>query len=117
MDDEEPVRRILRIALERSGMRVITACDGLEASEHLESDEMIDLILTDVVMPRLDGLGLAERIRDQNISTRFIHMSAFLHDRGRMHVALGRVSPFVQKPFDLNDLVVLVQTELSKTPE
>lgn len=112
VDDEEPVRRFLRIALERDGLRVLAASDGAEAWRALEGGEPVDLVLTDVVMPELDGVGLAERVRTLDPSPRLVFMSAFYADRSRLNHAIGRAVPFVQKPFDLGDLVALVRREL-----
>ncbi len=113
VDDEDPVRRFLRIALERAGFRVLTAANGDEGWNALTADGAVDLILSDVVMPGVDGLALAARVRELPQPPRFVFMSGFVNDRSRLNAALGRATPFVQKPFDLGDLVTLVKDELA----
>jgi DNA-binding NtrC family response regulator len=113
VDDEDPVRRFLRIALERAGFRVLTAANGVEAWALLSTEEAVGLVLSDVVMPEMDGTALAARVREMAHPPRFVFMSGFVSDRSRLNAALGRSAPFVQKPFDLDALVKLVREELS----
>ncbi len=113
VDDEDPVRRFLRIALERAGFRVLTAANGVEAWELLSTDAAVGVVLSDVVMPEMDGTALAARVRAMAHPPRFVFMSGFVSDRSRLNAALGRSAPFVQKPFDLDELVELVREELS----
>ena len=61
-DDDEQMRRLLKMVLEREGYVVEEARDGLDALEHVETHPP-DLILLDVDMPRLDGFGVLEELR------------------------------------------------------
>lgn len=54
VDDEEPLRNLLKVSLERSGFNVISACDGKSALE-LFAAYSIDMVLLDVIMPNMDG--------------------------------------------------------------
>ena len=62
VDDEAPIRRSLGPYLERSGYRVMPASDGVEALELLAAYE-IDIVVSDVLMPRMDGRELVRRVR------------------------------------------------------
>lgn len=62
VDDYAPNHRLMSFVLEQSGYAVVSALDGLTALDCLERMQ-IDLIVTDLTMPRLDGLGLAARVR------------------------------------------------------
>ncbi len=62
VDDEETLRQILRAGLQRSGYQVHLACDGREALDLLQGGLQVQLVLSDVVMPRLDGLQLCKRL-------------------------------------------------------
>jgi DNA-binding response OmpR family regulator len=62
VDDENSVQKLLTYPLEREGFRVIQARDGMEALERFEADE-IDLIVLDLMLPKLDGLEVCKRIR------------------------------------------------------
>ncbi len=62
VDDEDSVQKLLTYPLEREGFRVIQARDGAEALERFEADE-VDLIVLDLMLPRVDGLEVCKRIR------------------------------------------------------
>lgn len=64
VDDDDSVRRLLVTVLSQRGCDVITARDGLEALELAAHDPSMALVISDVVMPRLDGLRLAETLRE-----------------------------------------------------
>jgi diguanylate cyclase (GGDEF)-like protein len=70
VDDEPDKRSMLAFALEREGCHVLTACDGVAGLEAVAAYQP-DLIITDVMMPRMDGYEMARRVRD-NSQTRFI---------------------------------------------
>jgi two-component system, cell cycle sensor histidine kinase and response regulator CckA len=116
VDDETTVLRLIRIALEREGLRVLTAGNGVEALAVLAGAERVDLVVTDVVMPQMDGIALAGHVREMAAAPRLIFMSGFVNDRSRLNAALGRPAPFVQKPFDLEVMMATVRAELRGTP-
>lgn len=62
-DDEAHIGRIIKIKLEQGPFRVTLAFDGQEAVDVLERDEKIDLVILDLMMPRLSGLDVLDRIR------------------------------------------------------
>jgi len=63
VDDEPDVRELFNITLKMAGFVTATAGDGLEAMNHIEKDPP-DLVLLDLMMPRLDGFGVLARIRE-----------------------------------------------------
>jgi DNA-binding response OmpR family regulator len=73
IDDDEQIRRLLRIALNRRGFDVVEANDGLSALRLLASTP-VDLVITDVVMPRMEGLETIRHLRAAG-QTRIIAMS------------------------------------------
>ena len=62
VDDDDPIRMMLAKIVERQNIRVDTARDGIEAIERLDRDHDYDLILLDLMMPRLDGYGVVKHI-------------------------------------------------------
>lgn len=64
VDDQFVVRELQRSILEVTGYRVVTACDGREAADLLARDQDIDLVVTDIEMPEMDGFALLARIRE-----------------------------------------------------
>lgn len=99
--DEEPVRRIIRQALERQGYDVITAANGEEALKiAADQHSEVHLLLTDVVMPLMSGLELAERLITMQPKLKVLYISGYAEEgitrRGLREDTLN----FIQKPFD-----------------
>ena len=96
-EDDESVREYVSLVLRRLGYRVLEAHDGADALGVAERfDERIDLLLSDVVMPRMDGVELARRLTRARPKVKVLHMSGYPGDG---HVARGD-APFLAKPFD-----------------
>ncbi|HEV8454179.1 MAG TPA: response regulator [Gemmatimonadales bacterium] len=103
VDDEATVRSLTARMLEEHGYRVLEADDGVDALNLLESkDEHIDLVISDVVMPRLDGLELA---RCMEIMP---HPPPILLMSGWGLSALEFERPFLVKPFHADELLAAV---------
>ena len=114
-EDEPAVRALVRNTLERQGYHVLEARDGGEAlSVANEYSGRIDLLLTDVAMPVLDGRELANRMRNSMTGLRVIYMSGYVDDVLRPTEA--RVGPFFQKPFTATALTQLVRDVLDGRP-
>jgi len=115
VEDEESMRKLTRHLLEGPGYRVLEACDGAEAIELARQNSDIQLLLTDVVMPRLSGPGLAERIKATNPQIAVIYMSGYTDELLVRHGALGQGITFLEKPFTQDSLINAVQTALAGT--
>jgi CheY-like chemotaxis protein len=100
-EDESVLRSLASLVLRRAGFRVIEAEDGMEALRlAAEVDYAIDLLVTDLVMPRLGGELLATTLLDHHPSLRIVFMSGYAEDvvaRQGLIVAAG--SRFLEKPF------------------
>jgi two-component system cell cycle response regulator CpdR len=102
-EDDSSLRQFLALALERAGHSVIQADSAYAALPHLEAGR-IDLLLTDIVMPGMDGIELAQRARDLLPELRVMFITGFAA------VALGRGDKpddarVLSKPFHLRDVV------------
>jgi CheY-like chemotaxis protein len=106
VDDEPLIREIVRALLEDEGYAVECAEDGVEALAVVDA-EPIDLVISDVVMPRLDGRTLAHRLRARQEPLPIVLMSANRAESGMPGVAL------VAKPFDVDDLLDAVSAALA----
>ena len=115
IDDEAPIRLLCRVNLEAEGMEVLEAADGLTGLETARA-ELPDVILLDVMMPGLDGWGVAEELLDedrtQGIPIVFLTARAELRDRAR-GIDLGGVD-YVTKPFNPVELAPLVRSLLTR---
>jgi DNA-binding NtrC family response regulator len=100
VEDEEMVRALIRTILQRKGYRVIEAREGQEALKILDRlRETVALLITDTVMPGMNGLDLAREITRQRPETKVLFMSGYtdhaLLDQGLLLTA----RQFLQKPF------------------
>ena len=110
VDDERPIRDVMRRLLERQGFRVLSAGNGAEGLELFGAHrDEVCLVLTDVMMPVLDGVALCRAVRDMDPAVRLVVMSG-LTDEKRMRElqALG-VTEFVTKPSDARELMAAIQ--------
>lgn len=100
VDDEEPVQYVLREILERRGYRVLGACDG-PAALTLSSDFQgpIHLLLTDIVMPRMNGLEVAKYLAADRPSIKILYMSGYPETVVSEQERLSPGRYFLRKPF------------------
>jgi two-component system cell cycle sensor histidine kinase/response regulator CckA len=100
VEDEASLREIVRESLESSGYVVLSARDGEEAVDMCaDRDLTIHLVLTDVVMPRMSGRELADRLRATRPDTAILYMSGYTDDAVVLNGVLAEDMAFVQKPF------------------
>ncbi|MBI5602553.1 MAG: PAS domain S-box protein [Deltaproteobacteria bacterium] len=113
VEDEESVRNLIVMVLERFGYRVLTAGNGQEALEIFEGPEnSIDLLLTDVIMPRMGGRELAERLEGLQPDLKVLFMSGYTDNAIVHHGILDKGIAFIQKPFRPEDLARKVREVL-----
>jgi putative nucleotidyltransferase with HDIG domain len=112
VDDEPYVRTLMAAMLEKSNYTPVLAANGLEAIEHVENDPPYDLILSDIVMNGLDGIGLLERIRQIHPDTPMVMVTA-IHDVGVAISAMRKGAyDYLLKPFEREQLLVTVRRAL-----
>lgn len=114
VEDEDPVRAFVVATLERSGYEVTPAEDGVAALEILETDRDFDLIVSDVMMPEIDGPTLVEKARAQyGVSASVIFMSGYAETAVRDQMdKIGGVA-YIQKPFPMAELGARVKEALA----
>ncbi len=121
VDDEPDLRPLvlqrMRRDIRRGRYEFFFAGDGIEAIGVLSEVRDIDMIITDINMPRMDGLSLLERIPDINPNTRSIVVSAY-GDMSNIRTAMNRGAfDFVTKPVDFGDLRVTIERTLRNLTE
>jgi len=114
VEDEEGVRKMVRSALERCGYRVLLAASGPEALDLIrEHQGPIDLLITDMVMPKMSGRELARRFLEERPETPVLYISGYLDTR--FDTTAGAAPPaFMQKPFAPFELTGRVREMLDK---
>lgn len=112
VDDEKPIRDILVYNLEKEGYRTIEAEDG-EAAIDLAFKEKPDLILLDIMLPKVDGLTVCKRIR-HNLNVPILILSAKDEEIDKiLGLELG-ADDYITKPFSVRELVARVKANLRK---
>src|SRR6266513_889480 len=106
VDDELPVRNLVRMALETEGFEVETAANGREALEKLAKNRP-QVVVLDLSMPGMDGGAVMDKMRDRGIETPVLFLSAFgAEEARRLHHAEGAMA----KPFDPYELIEKVKS-------
>jgi two-component system cell cycle sensor histidine kinase/response regulator CckA len=103
VEDEDTVRAVAERALTRAGYTITTASDGEEGLEIVEQGETFDLVLTDVVMPVMDGPAMAKAIRLIHPELPVLFMSGYAEEQLRKEIDLPRVY-FIPKPFSVQQI-------------
>lgn len=109
VDDEANHRRSLSISLRMEGFEVLEAADG-EHALNIIAEQPVDIVVCDLMMPRVDGLELARRLRFAHPSTRVILMSAYHLTRAQIERAQVGEIGFLPKPYQFEQL----QTQLNR---
>ena len=118
IEDHDQAREAARSILERLGYRVVTARDAEEALHHSRGGEAIDLLLTDVVLPSMNGVALADRILSDRPHVRVLFMSGLTSESGVPGNTLrGQPCGFLAKPFGFDSLARSVREVLDRGAE
>jgi PAS domain S-box-containing protein len=106
VEDEAAVRDMTTIVLERAGYRVIAVADGASAMVEMRAmDNPIDVLVTDVVMPNMSGIELAERVIDLHPRVGIVLLSGYTAETLNLERITGRGATFVAKPISGKELL------------
>jgi two-component system, cell cycle sensor histidine kinase and response regulator CckA len=114
VDDEKSLQDLVRATLERRKFRVMTAYDGNEAISLYEKNRnKIDVVLIDMLMPNMNGMTTISVLKKMNPHVKIIGMSGSLLENLPSEMStVVQDFPFLQKPFDSEDMVMLVNNEI-----
>ncbi len=115
VEDHKPMSRAIQDILESEGYEVVTAVDGMEALETMQVRRP-DIILADIMMPRLDGYDLYREVRARPEWTPipFVFLTARSEREDRLRGKILGAEDYVTKPFDAEELVVIVRSRLKR---
>jgi len=113
VEDEDPVRMVAERALSRAGYTVTTASDGEEGLEQVTDGGEFDLVVSDVVMPSMDGPAMAREIRKLAPKLPILFMSGYAEDHLRREIDVDDMH-FIPKPFSVQQLSDKVAEILAK---
>jgi two-component system response regulator PilR (NtrC family) len=115
VDDERSMREFLEILLEQHGYDVTTASGGVEAVARLgSSDSDYDLVLTDLKMPRVDGMAVLEHVKKRCPETEVVVMTAFSTTETAIKAMRLGAYDYLSKPFKVDEVTVIVGKCLEK---
>ncbi|WMX56829.1 vancomycin resistance response regulator transcription factor, VanR-F/VanR-M family [Peribacillus sp. R9-11] len=111
-DDEEEIADLIAIHLEKEGYHVIKVSDGLEAIHAIQT-QSIDLLILDIMMPKMDGYEVTHHIRGQH-NLPIIFLSAKTSDFDKVHGLVIGADDYMTKPFTPIELVARVNAQLRR---
>ncbi|MFI5181457.1 MAG: PAS domain S-box protein [Thermoanaerobaculia bacterium] len=117
VEDENSVRRLVRNLLETQGYSVLEARDGEEALALFRSSGRVDVVLSDVLMPRMGGRELARRLAAEGFSVPLVFMSGYSDELAQPSEEGGAEIPLLHKPFLPSDLYRALRTALDPPVE
>ena len=113
VEDDRSVRRYLEVTLLRSGYRVLTAGDGLEAMK-VAMSAAVDVVITDAIMPNLSGQQLAAFLRNNpRLSNIPIVLLTGQENRAAAEIADGSIDAFLNKPVKADELTTCIEKLLN----
>ncbi len=113
VDDDPQIRSLMKKTLENIGHKITTASDGLEALGLIYASKY-DLVLMDIVLPRIDGLGLLDVIKKREPSTMVVMISGQANVESATKALKLGAYDFLMKPFELKDLKNIVAGALNE---
>jgi len=112
VDDETKMRRLLELSLKNLGYDVVQAADGAEALERVE-EAPFDLIITDLKMPRLDGIGLLRQLRESGDPVPLILLTAFGTIESAVEAMKLGANDYIIRPFEMETVELAVSRALA----
>ena len=113
VEDDLHTRRLMQAVLEQNGYSTIPAGDGEEALEMMDRHH-VDLILLDVMMPRMDGLQLTRRLREEGHTTPILMLTARETTQDKCRGFLSGADDYVVKPFEAKEVVARIKAVLRR---
>ena len=115
VDDESRMRKLVKDFLTREGYTVLEAGDGMEAMDLFYEDKEIALIILDVMMPKLDGIQVLERLRQEGVKTPIMMLTAKGEKNDRITGFNAGADDYLPKPFDPDELLSRVRAILRRS--
>ncbi len=109
VDDEQPIQTLLSFPLQKDGYEVVAASDGREALARF-SEQEFDLVVLDLMLPKMDGLEVCRRLRSQPATseTTIVMLTAHAGEDDEARAAAAGADRYLTKPFSPLDLLRLV---------
>ncbi len=116
VDDDPEMHELIGYALRRRGFEMIEAHDAFEGLEIIET-QVVDLVLLDVMMPKMDGLTMLRHLREKNEDLRVIVMTALTTPETAISALREQACDFLAKPFDMEELFSAINSVFEMIPQ
>lgn len=113
IEDEKVTRDLLKFSLAANSYEVVCANDGLVGYKEIKKDKF-DLIISDVVMPEMDGFELLQKIREDGIKTPFIMLTAIASDEKQISAFNLNVEDYFLKPFNIEIVIAKINQIMTR---
>ena len=113
VDDEKGLREVLSIMLKRTGYAVIEASDGEEAIGHINK-EIFDLVITDLRMPKADGMAVLKAVKSSSPETVVLVVTAFATADSAVDAMKQGAYDYLTKPFQVDEVQLIIRNALEK---
>lgn len=113
VDDEQSLRDVLSIMLKRAGYAVTSVADGDEAIEHLHK-EIFDLVITDLRMPKVDGMEVLKAVKSASPETVVLVITAFATADSAVEAMKQGAYDYLTKPFQVDEVQLIIRNALEK---
>ncbi|HMS84832.1 MAG TPA: sigma-54 dependent transcriptional regulator [Nitrospira sp.] len=113
VDDEQSLREVLSIMLKRAGYAVTSATDGEEAVELLQK-EIFDLVITDLRMPKVDGMEVLKAVKSASPETVVLLITAFASADSAVEAMKQGAYDYLTKPFQVDEVQLIIRNALEK---
>jgi CheY-like chemotaxis protein len=115
VEDDDNLRNLLQRTLEAAGFSVLLAANGMEGFRLCqEHDRKIDLMVSDIVMPRLNGIQLSEQVRASHPAMRFLFVTGFAEEFPEVHELIKIGATILEKPFLPSEFLRKVEDTLNQ---
>jgi len=109
VEDERSIRDFIVINLAHSGYKTLEASNGVEALEIYEKNQDIDIVLTDVMMPEMDGIELSKELRKRNRALGIVMLTAKTQEEDKITGLFSGADDYITKPFSPSELVARLE--------
>src|SRR3990172_7215376 len=113
IEDEKSLREVLRILLEEEGYEISAASNGVEGIDYLKND-IFDLVVTDIKMPKADGFEVLKKVKELSPSTIVIMMTAFGTTESTIEAMKMGAYDYIHKPFKIDEIRLVIQKAFEK---
>lgn len=114
VDDDREIVELLNIYLKNEGYEVIKAYNGQQALNYINNDDEIQLVILDVMMPKVGGIEVVEKLREANDSIPVIILSAKSSDNDKIQGLISGADDYVTKPFNPLEVIARVKSLLRR---